>query len=173
MIPPPPPSSLFWRLEPARIMPLYQTSREFTQLYNIFAIVDSCTVPIVYGILSSKSVNIYLALFQSLLNRLPNLNPVRCMFDFGSSALLAIHQVYPIFRRTCCNFHLGQNICRKIRTLLTLRQYYMYDENIRLQLRTIQALAFVSTHLVYSYFLFTMAEINRLTDSPESNGSKK
>jgi len=123
-------------------------------------------VPLFYCFLKSKSVETYLAVFQSFANCMPNgWQPRHCMADFEKSALVAFNQIFRRTRQNCCNFHLGQSICRKIRELPTLRQFYLADPNIRTKLRTLQALAFVRPNVVYTYFLTTMSEIIALCNA--------
>ena len=90
--------------------------------------------------------------------------------DFELAALNAISIVWPQTRRSCCIFHLGQSFGRKIKTLPTFRRQYAESDEIRTQLRTLQALAFIDPNHVYRYFTRTMRELDELARNAEIQG---
>lgn len=133
---------------------------------------DSTAIPIIYSFLPSKSIDTYIQLFEAVVNRMPaNWSPLRIMSDFELSSLGAARQIFPQSIQSACNFHLGQSICKRINMLPNMRQLYQHNENVRTQLRTIQALAFVEPNVVYSYFLTTMTVIQGMVDAAEFRGA--
>jgi hypothetical protein len=121
----------------------------FSQLYSIHCEVggiNSRILPIVWALMTSKSENCYVALFEEL-RRLALiegfvLRPDFVLTDFERAAMNAVTQVFPGAQSEACHFHLSQIIYRKIQSLRLVSQYNA-DLNVRHRIRQIAALAFL------------------------------
>ncbi|PKY57294.1 hypothetical protein RhiirA4_331280 [Rhizophagus irregularis] len=121
----------------------------FSQLYTIHAPVggdNSRVLPLVYSLVTSKSVEIYRCLFEELLDlaieNSIDLQPSVILTDFEQASIIASHLVFPSIRNKGCFFHLGQSGWRKIQSL-GLATRYGDDEQFSLMLRHLFALAFL------------------------------
>ncbi|XP_063770714.1 uncharacterized protein LOC134905611 [Pseudophryne corroboree] len=123
----------------------------FRQIYSIHAMVgtDETTqrfVPLVYGLLSSKSEDCYTCFFEDLQDYALEYDikfaPLFILTDFENAAIQAAKRVFLGSTHKCCLFHLGQNIWRKIQSFVLATQYG-HDHAFSMKLRHLQALAFL------------------------------
>ncbi|PKK56915.1 hypothetical protein RhiirC2_631230, partial [Rhizophagus irregularis] len=121
----------------------------FSQLYTIHAPVggdNSRVLPLVYSLVTSKSVEIYRCLFEELLDfAIENnidLQPSVILTDFEQASIIASRLVFPRIRNKGCFFHLGQSGWRKIQSL-GLATRYGDNEQFSLMLCHLFALAFL------------------------------
>lgn len=80
------------------------------------------------------------------------------MTDFELTAINALNEIFPAATKNLCLFHLGQSIYRKIQTLAQLRQHYAI-EDLRIQIKTLQACAFVPEAYLYPFFAIAVASL--------------
>lgn len=85
--------------------------------------------------------------------------PINIMSDFEHGAIAATKHVFPNATNTGCLFHFGQCIYRRIQRLPMLLQNYNENDELRMNLRSLQALAFVQPNYVYNYFCILMSTI--------------
>lgn len=129
----------------------------FLQLFTIHALVDNRSIPLIYVLLQDKREETYVRVFEKLIDLKPTLNPLSCLSDFEKAIQNAVSQVFHGVQVTGCLFHLGQCLWRKIQELHLVEEY-RNDENVRMHLKMILALAFVQEGDVITAF-------EELTDS--------
>ena len=83
------------------------------------AVTESVALPFVYALLSSKETIQYRTVLEAIPTVsdevfIPNLTPKKIISDFEKAIINACTEVFPEAKITCCFFHLGQNIYRKI-----------------------------------------------------------
>lgn len=124
----------------------------FCHIYSVHAMVGTQEgtnkiVPLVYGLLSHKTMRCY-EIFLEILCRFAqntlkiNLAPQIILTDFEIAAINAVKKVFPNCANKLCFFHLNQSIWRKIQSSgLTVR--YSSDPEFAHKMRHIGALAFL------------------------------
>lgn len=133
----------------------------FTQLFTVLGLVTrhgkSTALPLVYALLTSKEIYQYSTVLHAINAAAEEYNirdcrPDRIMTDFEKSIIEACFQNYDC-DMSCCFFHLGQSLYRRIQ-LEGLQQQYQDRENedVRKQTHMILALAFVPITDVTSVF---------------------
>jgi hypothetical protein len=137
--------SLFWTMNV-----LFKTvSTSSCQLYSIYASIggDNYRVlPLVYGLMTGNSKELYQSLFQDLIGFAEEnniqLKPSKIITDFEKEAIDALYEVFPGVINKGCFFHLGQDGWGKIQDC-GLAVQYGTNENLSLMLRHLFALAFL------------------------------
>jgi len=122
----------------------------FHQLCSIHAMVETGenakVLPLVYALMTSKSEECYIRLFQDLndfaAENNHELNPQFILTDFEKAAINASKREFPDAKSKGCLFHLGQSVWRRIQAA-SLSKRYGDDEEFSLILRHIVALAFL------------------------------
>ena len=123
--------------------------------------------------LQAKDIGTYTALFESVQARVPDLQPTFVLTDFESAAIQSIKAVYPNIRIAGCLFHFSQSIQRKIQTLGALWALYLNNEEFKIQIKTLSALAFVPIEHVYRFFCISMERLNVLCNrNPQILGKR-
>lgn len=110
---------------------------------------DGVALPLVYGLLSSKETWQYAAVLRSVQTAarehlIENFKPGKIMGDFEKAIINACTEVFPEVPVTCCFFHLGQSVYRKIQSE-GLQQAYNdpLDRAIKMYTHMMLALAYV------------------------------
>jgi hypothetical protein len=92
-------------------------------------------MPLVYALMSSKSEEVYRALFQKLIDFGDECNidlqPQFIITDFEMAAINAIRAEFQGVQNKGCRFHLSQNIYHKVQEF-GLAAQYRSDENFSL-----------------------------------------
>lgn len=166
-------------------VPYFQTAPTiFTQIFTILGAVpkisrnpdanptpNEVAVPFVYALLTQKSSDQYEAVLEAIQRAAEeyniDINPatLKFMSDFELAILKACTTVFPIARRSCCHFHLGQSLYRRIQGA-GLQEAYNDPDNRQLKLHThmILALAFVPADDVRAAFKvlreFSLADLD-------------
>lgn len=125
--------------------------RLFLQLYTIHGHAGSGenkkVVPLVYALMTRKSEDLYVALFQEVENFAARngfqLNPSMVLMDFERAPINAIKRVFPNAVTKGCFFHLTHSIWRNVQSKGLARQYGE-DPDFNLGIRLIPALAFLT-----------------------------
>jgi hypothetical protein len=82
------------------------------QVFTIHGFVGEHQVPLVYVLMTRKTTNAYISVFQELKNACRNLGlqlqPPEIMTDFETGLLPAIAQEFPNTRHKGCHFHFCQ-----------------------------------------------------------------
>ena len=98
----------------------------FTQIFTILGlrrrnVVDGegLAVPLVYALLTRKSTEQYTTVLRVVQEAVDEFNvtpcnPARFMTDFEKAILNACTNVYPVVTISCCFFHLGQSVYRRV-----------------------------------------------------------
>ncbi|CAG8517757.1 9673_t:CDS:2, partial [Ambispora gerdemannii] len=142
----------------------------FRQLYTIHAPVgsenNSRILPLVYILMTSKSEELYIKLFQDLINFAEEndiqLKSSRILTDFEQAAINASNIEFSGVTNKECFFYLGQSGWRKIQNC-GLATQYGENEHFSFMLRHLFALAFLSQHEISAAF-----DILKLEMSPEA-----
>lgn len=136
----------------------FKTSpRLFLQVFTIMGlrqrnVVDgeSVALPFVYALLSRKTEAQYTQVLQTVKDIVLQYNvpgpclPARIMSDFEKAIMNACNSVFPESQMTCCFFHLGQSLYRRIQSEGLQRQYNdPEDRSIKENTHCLLALAFV------------------------------
>lgn len=128
----------------------------FTQVFTILGlrrrnVVDGegLAVPLVYALLTRKTTEQYTTVLRVVQEAVDEFNvapcnPARFMTDFEKSILNACTAVYPTVTISCCFFHLGQSVYRRVQKE-GLQEAYNNPEDRTLKVKThmLLALAFV------------------------------
>lgn len=125
--------------------------RLFFQLFSIHVLAEGTVIPCVYALLQNKHQSTYERVFGILKNKRPNLNPSKLLSDFEKAAIVAFTSTFPDAEMSGCFFHLGQAVWRNVQDK-GLRQRYIEDEQIRLYVKFLCALAFVPSESVPESF---------------------
>jgi hypothetical protein len=145
--------------------------RILMQMYTIHAPVgpnnNSRILPLIYALMSSKTLEIYTRLFQEIkdLANLENidLRPDFVITDFEKSAMNAVVNEFPGVQNKCCHFHLAQSTYRRICDA-GLSARYGSNEYFSASLRLLPALAFLSSPEIPAAFLEVKALISNEAD---------
>lgn len=89
--------------------------RQFYQLYVIHGFVLGTTIPLVYVLMSSKTMECYVAIFKILHSF--GCQPTDLIVDFELAVVLAFESVFVNSKGCGCLFHLGQSVWRKVQNL--------------------------------------------------------
>lgn len=131
----------------------------FHQLYSVHAPVghdtNSRILPLVFALLSSKSKECYIRMFQDLQDYASEnnivLQPDYILTDFEQAAICAVKQEFTTSQSRLCLFHLGQSMWRKVQSVgLSIK--YGEDEEFSLLVRHLLALAFLPPEEIPSAF---------------------
>ncbi|KAK3908569.1 FLYWCH-type zinc finger-containing protein 1 [Frankliniella fusca] len=130
----------------------------FVQVFTISALVkrqtasgreDSVCFPLVYALLSSKMEVQYSQVLQAVKTaareqRVGFTQPSRVMSDFEVAILNAVKTAFPDATVSCCFFHLGQSIYRKVQSSGLQAAYNdLDDRETKIGVHMLLALAFV------------------------------
>ena len=84
---------------------------------------------------------------------IPLANPEKILLNFESAAMNAFTAAYPNARILGCYFHLTQSILRKVNEI-GMKSDYKSDENLRIAVRSLPALAMVpSTDVAEAFWM--------------------
>jgi len=93
----------------------------FYQLFIIHGAKNTTYTPLVFFLLTGKTISIYKDAFYSLIEKMNDLNlnfaPNIIYADFEQAIHSAVVDIFPDVIRKGCRFHLGQSIWRKIQSL--------------------------------------------------------
>lgn len=110
----------------------YVAPKFFTQLYTIHAFKDNGYVPLVFAFLPSKTTECYTKMWNFVVNLCVQYGllfiPIHCILDFEYAAHTAFLTVFPGSYLSCCSFHYGQAIYRKIQSLGLVEEYNGHTE---------------------------------------------
>lgn len=124
----------------------------FFQLYSIhFNFGSGINPAAVYCLLTNKSVDTYNRVLTELKRMIPAANPTRILVDFERATMNAFGLAYPNATIAGCYFHLCQSVIRKINEV-GLKEQYESNDDIRLYVRCLPALAFVPADDVVEAF---------------------
>lgn len=126
-----------------------------TQLFSIHGYIQGQIVPLVFCLMSRKTVEAYSEVFFSLTKLACewniHLKPLKIISDFEKAIINTAKQFFPYAECKGCQFHFGQIIWRKIQKE-GLSTKYGNSEEFSLQVRMIRALAFVPGAKIPEYY---------------------
>ena len=123
----------------------------FTQMYTVHVILGEDVFPRIYAFLSSKNRQTYEKMWQMITDIRPNISPTSCTMDFEIAAHDAMRTAFPNINIYGCYFHFVQSIWRKVQDL-GLRHHYIIDEDFRMSVKMLAAIAFVQAPNVSDAF---------------------
>lgn len=125
------------------------------QLFTIHAQIGNQVVPLVYCLMSKKSIVAYEEVFYELMFHACQygleLQPDTIISDFEKASVAAAKSYFPAATFKGCLFHLGQILWRRVQHL-GLAKKYGTDEAFSLSVRMLLCLAFVEPELIPQYF---------------------
>ena len=128
----------------------------FFQLFTLNFFYHNKLLPGVYALASEKSTRVYSRIFHVVkefaLKKGLKFSPPTIISDFEHSLLTSIHAHFPDSQNQGCFFHFTQCIYRKIKQT-GLSSLYLNNDNFRLFIRLIMALAFLPDDEVLASFL--------------------
>lgn len=94
----------------------------FVQLYTIHVDTGSTInhtniTPVIYALMTNKTMQSYLILFQMIKSQLPDWNPTKFKLDYEKAAMNAIIKVFPTVIIKGCYYHYNKAIFKKGKSL--------------------------------------------------------
>lgn len=137
----------------------------YMQFVTIHGLYHGHVIPLVFALLTNKTVGLYRQLFSHLkryTRRVTGraLRPVNIVLDFEQAILLAVETELPGTRLSGCYFHFTQSLWRKLQNL-GLAGIYRRDPQVRATIRKVMAIGFLPVLLVRQNF--TMLQGSRRT----------
>lgn len=123
----------------------------FFQVFTIHGIFSNQPIPLIYALLPNKSKTTYEKFLRAINEKMPGIAPRTLMSDFEIAFKIAFSDVYPSAVQSCCFFHLGQALWRKIQSC-GLSNRYKTDSDFSLKIRMLLSLSFVPIEFVTSAF---------------------
>lgn len=96
---------------------------QFVQLWTIFVSVGRHTLPAIHCMMTSKSQELYSAVFESLVTHIPQFKPLALMSDWEPAPRNALKEIYPQMKIYGCWFHFTQCVWRKTQKLGLTRSF--------------------------------------------------
>ena len=116
----------------------------FEQIYSIHATLEERQVcPLVFTLMNRKSTDAYVNMLTAIKNLIPAWAPEVITTDFESAAIRAFQQVFPQSRLHGCHFHFGQCVWKRIQHEPAVATRYKDSPDFELQVKCLNALAFV------------------------------
>ncbi|XP_077298986.1 uncharacterized protein LOC143920141 [Arctopsyche grandis] len=122
------------------------------QLYTWHARVGNSYPPFAYFLLPNKTTATYERMFDIMKQLVPDLAPENILLDFEKAAMNAARSAFPQSEVKGSYFHLTQSLIRKIDSA-GLKSAFENDLEVKLNLKSLPALAFVPDEDVKSVFL--------------------
>ena len=127
----------------------------FVQLFSIHVFEGDKLIPLIYCLLSSKTQSMYSELFRALKDKANTLDiilmPSLFTCDFERGLISSIRLEFPTASIRGCYFHFCQAVYRRVQTL-GLSTLYIHDQESRLYIRKLLAIAFVPIDLIPQTF---------------------
>lgn len=115
---------------------------QFVQLYTVHGLRNGHNVIGCYALLSNKRAETYTEFLQQVRQLTNDADPASIMIDFERACINAIDEVFPQANVIGCLFHLCKNVQKHVQAA-GLQEQYSVDEEFRVNVRMIPALAFV------------------------------
>ena len=125
---------------------------------------DGQSLPPLFILLSNKSENIFVRMWEQIKILCPNECPSHLIVDFQLAAINSFSLNFPGTQNKGCFFHLTQNLLRKIQEF-GLKARYQQGSSFALQVRLIPSIAFATPTYVPDLFSELFATL-----PPESYG---
>lgn len=87
------------------------------QLLSIGFVAHDNFIPAVHILMTKKTQKLYVSVFESIKEMMPNLSPNLIIMNFESAMIAAVSQVFPETEIQGCFFHFAQAVLRKFRSL--------------------------------------------------------
>ena len=115
---------------------------QFVQLYTVHGLRNGHHVIGCYALLANKQAGTYIEFLQQVQLLTNDAEPTTIMIDFERACINAIAQVFPQATVFGCLFHLCKSVFRHVQSA-NLQEQYLVDDEFRVNIRMIPALAFV------------------------------
>lgn len=123
----------------------------FYQVYTVHALIRNNVIPCVFVLLPNKQKDTYSRMWSEIKSLKPGLAPRSVQIDFELASKAALIEAFPQTHIYGCYFHFGQSLWRKIQEN-GLQQLYVQEENVRMALKMLLALAFLPVDEVSDAF---------------------
>ena len=90
--------------------------RQFMQMYTIFVDVCGYVFPAIFILMTRRTVPLYTAIFQKLLELFPTFSPTHVMADFESAPITALQSLVQVEASGCWFHYVSANL-KKVRKL--------------------------------------------------------
>lgn len=125
--------------------------KPYYQLFTISFIKNTHVFPVVYCLLKNKLQTTYEDVFKIIFSLNGTLKPNIIKTDFEFASLNCLKNIFPLATVSGCQFHLGQNLQRKIKEL-NLFSHYKQNNNFRLSIKALLALSYVQPEKIVETF---------------------
>ncbi|KAI6655754.1 hypothetical protein LOD99_1896 [Oopsacas minuta] len=130
-------------------------SHLYLQLFSIHAFEGDKLIPLIYCLLPAKTRIIYSEVILALKDKTNELTtillPELITCDFESGLIASIRLEFPTACIRGCYVHFCQAVYRKVQ-ILGLSQFYTSEENNKIYIRKLLALAFIPVELIPQTF---------------------
>ncbi|XP_076820927.1 uncharacterized protein LOC143466174 [Clavelina lepadiformis] len=123
----------------------------FYQVYTVHAMIRNNVLPCIFVLLPNKQQVTYSQMWTEIKSLKPGLAPRSVQIDFELASKAALIEAFPQTHIYGCYFHLGQSLWRKIQEN-GLQRLNVQDDNIRMALKMLLALAFLPVDEVSDAF---------------------
>lgn len=123
----------------------------FCQLLVVHAVVNDQVFPCLYILMPDKTEESYSRVLWIVKTKLGDHAPRTCIADFELGLHNAVRNTWQGIAMQGCFFHLGQSLWRKAQDV-GLARSYIQNEGIRVQVKSLAALAFVNPQDVAATF---------------------
>ena len=118
------------------------TPPQFAQLYTVHGLKNCHYIIGCYALLANKRAQTYIEFLEHVRELTNHAEPTSVMIDFERACINAIPNVFPQATVLGCLFHLCKSVYRHVQSL-GLQEQYLVDEEFRVNIKMIPALAFV------------------------------
>lgn len=127
-------------------------SKPYMQLFTISFLKNNSVFPVVFCIMKNKLENTYNNFFKILKNINGLYQPKIFKIDFEQASIKAIKKNFPESTISCCQFHLGQAIQRKLQEL-RLMVFYKTIPVVKVFVKALTALSYVHPNKILDLIL--------------------
>jgi hypothetical protein len=119
----------------------------FKQLWTVLGEIEGRLFPLISVLMTAKNTELYRAVLNKVKEMFPAFLPQHAMGDFEIAPRTALREVFPGIHIVGCQFHLANNLYKKIGKL-EMRGLYASDPQFRKWVRAIMALPFLPSRLI-------------------------
>ena len=144
----------------------------FVQLWTFFVAVGRHTMPIIHCLMTSKSQELYSAIFKDLVAYVPQFQPIASMSGWEPADRNAFKESYPQMKVYGCWFHFTQRNWAKTQKL-GLSQIFKNNFHISKFIRQLMAIPFLPAPLIAPTFTLIEVPVLPNEDMPRLEKLKK
>ena len=146
--------------------------KQFSQVFTVFVVVQGKTFPCVTVLMTSKTQELYEAVFGKILEIVPDMNPQLAIADFERASYNAMKTIFPNIRVSGCSFHFIQANLRMARKQ-GLTEAFRTNNELKSLLKRLMHLNFLPAHMMSPAFEILAREDPGLVDPLEKKKWRK